>query len=796
MPPRKDQASTDESLQALCDKFDQFLLHNSDTTNRSDARATAQFEALQATMQQHLDTTNKLLAALTKEKEGHQSPFTFPSSSDTNTVTSHPRHPKIVLPLFDGSNPLDWLFQADNYFSLYNTPENQRISLAGFSFTGEALSWYKYLHNNRLLGTWPDFSRDLELRFGPSSYENHQAALFKLRQTTTVAAYQAEFEKLCNHVVGLSSVALLNCYLSGLKEEIQAELAILKPTTLHQAYGLSKLVEDKLSLAKTKTYQPKSYSSPSTVNVSSSTTSNTIPPKSDKPPLLPNPPTPKTPLPFTKLSPEALQKRRSEGLCFRCPEKYFPGHKCNPPQFLLIADNEPDNTEPTTDSTLFALTDNTFNTTQSNQFFSLSTAAFFGISSPQALRVTGYIHNQPVQVLIDSGSTHNIIQPRVVSLLKLQQQQVQSFSVMVGNGDHLYCEGVCPALNIALQETTFTVPVFILPVEGADVILGLAWLRTLGPVLADFSIPQLTFNVGPKATTLRGETHTNQVSPSTLQTLIHKNSIASLHALYFHFEASTKPITPSTISHQDHKIHQLLQTYHHIFQTPTQLPPNRTQDHHIPTLPMSQPVNVKPYRYPHYQKQIMTTLISEMLRDGVIKPSQSPYSSPVLLVRKKDGSWRFCVDYRALNAITIKDRFPIPTVDELLDELHGATMFSKIDLTAGYHQIRVASEDTHKTAFRTIDGHYEFLVMPFGLTNAPSTFQATMNDLFCDALRQYVLVFFDDILIYSKNTEEHHHHLLKVFETLSQNKLFAKPSKCTFAVPSIGYLGHIISSRG
>lgn len=233
-----------------------------------------------------------------------------------------------------------------------------------------------------------------------------------------------------------------------------------------------------------------------------------------------------------------------------------------------------------------------------------------------------------------------------------------------------------------------------------------------------------------------------------------------------------------------------------MFQEPQGLPPVREYDHTIPLIPGAQPVNVRPYRYTPLQKDEIERQVADILDRGIIKPSSSPFSSPVLLVKKKDGSWRFCVDYRHLNAITVKNKYPLPIIDELLDELAGACWFSKLDLRSGYHQIRMHLDDEHKTAFKTHHGHFEFRVLPFGLTSAPATFQSIMNSVLAPYLRRSVLVFVDDILVYSHSLAEHEVHLRQVLQILSDNHLKVKQSKCSFAQPQLAYLGHVISANG
>ncbi|GKE15394.1 putative reverse transcriptase domain-containing protein [Tanacetum coccineum] len=226
------------------------------------------------------------------------------------------------------------------------------------------------------------------------------------------------------------------------------------------------------------------------------------------------------------------------------------------------------------------------------------------------------------------------------------------------------------------------------------------------------------------------------------------------------------------------------------------LPPARPVEFQINLISRAAPVARAPYRLAPSEMKELSEQLQELSDKGFIRPSSSPWGAPVLFVKKKYGSFIMCIDYRELNKLTVKNCYPLPRIDDLFDQLQGSNIYSKIDLRSGYHHLRVREQDIPKTAFRTRYGHYEFQVMPFGLTNAPAVFMDLMNRVCKPYLDKFVIVFIDDILIYSKDEKEHEEHLKAILELLKKEQLYAKFSKCEFWIPKVQFLGHVINSRG
>ena len=451
-----------------------------------------------------------------------------------------------------------------------------------------------------------------------------------------------------------------------------------------------------------------------------------------------------------------MAERRRQGLCFNCNEKYSRGHNrfCRRIFFLdgvEIDDPDGDAAAAAEDGAMEA------------PVFSLHAVAGVTVGAPILLRVT--LGTTTLIALVDTGSTHNFIGEAAAHRTGLTILPRPRLTATVANGEKVACPGVLRQAAISIEGMTFDVDLYVMPLAGYDMVLGTQWMAVLGRIAWDVATHTLSFEHAGRSICWTGVAST-----------------------------ATPPVHAATTDGS--LLEHLLDSFGDVFVEPSGLPPPRSRDHPIILKPSAAPVAVRPYRYPAAHKDELERQCNSMIAQGIVRRSNSAFSSPALLVKKADGAWRFCIDYRALNALTVKDAFPIPVVEELLDELKGARFFTKLDLRSGYHQVRMRPEDVHKTAFRTHDGLYEFLVMPFGLCNAPATFQSLMNDVLRPFLRRFVLVFFDDILIYSSSWADHLRHLRAVLSELRHHRLFVKRSKCVFGVASVSYLDHIISEQG
>jgi len=368
-------------------------------------------------------------------------------------------------------------------------------------------------------------------------------------------------------------------------------------------------------------------------------------------------------------------------------------------------------------------------------------------------------------VLFDSGATHSFISALYVAQNSLPIILMKDPMIVSTPGGRMKAQNFCPSVDIFIRGVDFPSSLVVLESNGLDVILGMDWLTKYKGVISC-------------------ATKSIQLTHPSGQVVEYQSDIETSDSIQLNQAQAAEGI-------------RIVDEFPDVF--PKELPgmpPDRDMEFVIELVPGTAPIYKRPYKMDANQLAELKEQLQELLDKGFIRPSSSPWGAPVIFVPKKDGTQRLCVDYRALNDVTIKNKYPLPDIQGLFDQLRGAHFFSKIDLRSGYHQLKIRATDIPKTAFVSRYGLYEYTVMSFGLTNAPAYFMYLMNKVFMEYLDKFVVVFLDDILIFSKSEEEHEEHLRLVLQKLRDHQLYAKLSKCEFWLEEVSFLGHIISKGG
>ncbi|XP_021321685.1 uncharacterized protein LOC110437539 [Sorghum bicolor] len=716
-------------------------------------------EPTTADLLKELKTMSHELTSLKADMAATKDKASTADSSDTwhregfRDLNLPPWPKKWDFPRYDGTpDPLLFLNKFEAYFRHHCTMAEERMGMASYHLDDAVQTWYTQLLEDEGAPTWGRFKELLNLRFGPPLRSAPLFELAECRRTGTVEEYSNCFQALLPRAGRLDESQRVQLFTGGLLPPLSHAVRIHHPETLSAAMGLAGQVE----LMERDRLPPPTARAPPRGLLPAPAPRAALPAPAPQLALLAPPaaaPPGRDAANPRCLTPEEMAERRHLGLCFNCNEKYTRGHNRFCRRLFFLDGVEIDDVAPTDDAAAAA-------EDVEAPVFSLDAVA--GVPIADTIKLPVNVGDADLLALLDGGSTHSFIGEEAARRAGLPIQSSPRISAVVANGERVACPGVIRNAAFTIHGATFHTDLFVMPLAGFDVVLGTRWLGTMGPIVWDFASRLMAFQ--------RDGHHfawTGVASPST---------------------AHLRTLAAASGALQD----ELLVAYEDVFGEPTGLPPPRGRDHAIILKSGSAPVAVRPYRYPAAHKDELERQCATMIVQGVVRRSDSPFSSPVLLVKKADGSWRFCVDYHALNALSVKDAFPIPVVDEL----HGARFFTKLDLRSGYHQVRMRPEDVHKTAFRTHDGLYEFLVMPFRRCNAPATFQVLMNNVLRPLLRRFVLVFFDDILIYSESWTDHLRHMQTILSVLRQHQLFVKRSKCTFGAPSVSYLGHVISEAG
>lgn len=562
------------------------------------------------------------------------------------------------FPRFSGDKPLLWVDLSLTYFEMYKVPDHHWVSTATLHLDGHAALWFQSFKRRNRLIAWDTFMQAIVEEFGLDEFDGQMTKLLQLKQTGTVGEYRLAFEECMYHLISLDDTLsqrwFVTQFVFGLKDDIRCGVCLQGPTSITRAASLARIQEEESEHTR-----PRSRPNVPTKHPPPTQTIATA--------AVPR-------LEWTKkANTDDFQRerqlrdfRRANNLCFKCGDKYSKEHQCKRSgQLLTIEVGEFGEVISDDAEQALLLLDEPVVTANCCQ---LSVDALAGTEGGETIKIRGLVGNQVMLLLIDSGSTHTFVTRAFAERANCQISSAAALPVKVANGEILTSKGQVSNLTWWAQGHTFTTDMRILELGAYDAILGVNWLKQFGRMTIDWQEKYISFNYLGKEITLHGV-----VSPqnSTLSILTAEQLQKWLSGNEVWAMAVVDPMSApgdSTTTAVAPDLQTLLDQFGDVFEDPKELPPHRALDHAITLEHDAQPVNSRPYRYSPLQKDEIERQVQEMLAAGIITESMSPFASPVLLVKKKDGSWRFCIDYRRLNLLTIKTNFPLPIVDELLDE--------------------------------------------------------------------------------------------------------------------------------
>lgn len=655
-----------------------------------------------------------------------------------------------------------WIFQLTDMFDSKKVALRDRLKLVSAYLDGHALQWYISVrqaveenHRNPFQ-SWDEFITNMRLTFDRTDGPLYiRRRLRSLRQTSSVYAYINEFRDLAGQLPDPNENDLLVDFIEGLKDSLRRDLLCRSPVTLNEAVKMATNLDNAqpgLSNRNSQFRKPEKFH-PSQERQNAVTKKQEI-----------------VDMELGTLN-GGKQRNPNGKKCSFCKKNGHTVSEC----WKKGAEKELNMVGVKTDWEK-----------KNNENASMENAELNLVTNNRLLTVKGAAYGESIKILVDSGASLNFVDKHFVQRHKELNHAIleQKATVQVADGSHLEMLGRLK-IEFRIKEYHECILATVIDIAKYDLIVGKPWLFYHNPII-DWRSHRVEFINNGKVIVWEGDSGTSKIEApikGILRRDIQENEELLVCCL----------VEESDSMESD--LNELMTKYEAVFREPDCLPPKRKYDHVINTGD-AEPISQSAYRMSPLELDALKQEIDKLLMLGFIRPSRSPWASPVLFVRKKDGSLRLCVDYRALNRVTRKHDYPIPRIEELMDRLAGAEVFSRMDLASGYHQLRVSEEDIEKTAFKSRYGQFEYTVMPFGLTNAPASFQKLMNELFFEYLDNFVIIYLDDILVYSSTKEEHKKHLEIVMEILKKNNLKLKKKKCEFFAEKIEFLGFVVSSKG